>query len=109
MDLNEGVLDKPEYKRESEANDEIKLKSEPDTEPTKPRFSAKEEAKAAKILDACRWKDIETLRALAASEGGLLSDELRSQACKYPHPLPCNTFPDTTTRAAPVRSYQRRR
>ncbi len=42
---------------------------------------ATENAKAAKILEACRWKDAETLRSLAASEGGLLSDELRRQAC----------------------------
>jgi TBC1 domain family member 20 len=44
-------------------------------------FTASQSQKAVKILDACRWKDTDTLRALAASEGGLLSDELRRQAC----------------------------
>jgi hypothetical protein len=38
-------------------------------------------AKATRILDACRWKDTEILRALATSEGGLVSDEVRRQAC----------------------------
>ena len=38
-------------------------------------------AKATKILDACKWKDVETLRTLATSEGGLVSDDLRRQAC----------------------------
>jgi hypothetical protein len=37
-------------------------------------------AKATRILDACRWKDTEILRALATSEGGLVSDEVRRQA-----------------------------
>lgn len=42
-----------------------------------------EEAKVAKILEACRWKDLEKLRELALSESGLVSDELRHQACKW--------------------------
>ncbi|KAE8450542.1 hypothetical protein EG329_006273 [Mollisiaceae sp. DMI_Dod_QoI] len=37
-------------------------------------------AKAAKILEACEGKDIETLRKLATSEGGLVSDDVRRQA-----------------------------
>ncbi|TVY43850.1 TBC1 domain family member, partial [Lachnellula subtilissima] len=40
----------------------------------------KHNAKAAKILQACKWKDVHTLKALATSEGGLLSDDLRRQA-----------------------------
>lgn len=44
-------------------------------------FNASQNLKAAKIVDACKWRDTDTLRALAASEGGLLSDELRHQAC----------------------------
>jgi hypothetical protein len=40
--------------------------------------------KQARILEACRWKDIDGLRALAVSEAGLISDELRCQACRYP-------------------------
>lgn len=38
--------------------------------------------KTARIVDACKWKDIETLRALAVSDAGLISDELRRQACQ---------------------------
>ncbi len=37
----------------------------------------------ARILDACKWKDIETLRILATAEGGLVSDDIRRQACSY--------------------------
>ncbi|PSS25672.1 hypothetical protein M430DRAFT_134332 [Amorphotheca resinae ATCC 22711] len=37
-------------------------------------------AKAKGILEACRWKDVETLRALSTSKGGLLSDDIRRQA-----------------------------
>ncbi|KAF4465209.1 TBC domain-containing [Fusarium albosuccineum] len=36
--------------------------------------------KAAEILDACRWKDISRLRALAEAQGGFLCDALRRQA-----------------------------
>lgn len=43
----------------------------------------KYDAKATKILEACKWKDVHTLRALATTEGGLLSDDLRRQACSY--------------------------
>ncbi|KAL3428380.1 GTPase-activating protein gyp10 [Phlyctema vagabunda] len=37
-------------------------------------------AKVARILDACRWEDVELLRLLATSDEGLLTDELRRQA-----------------------------
>jgi hypothetical protein len=39
-------------------------------------------AKVASILDACKWRDITTLRTLATSDGGLISDEVRRQACQ---------------------------
>lgn len=42
------------------------------------------DGKVTRIRDACRWKDIETLRKLATSEGGLVSDEIRRQACSCP-------------------------
>jgi hypothetical protein len=42
-------------------------------------------AKVASILEACKWKDITTLRKLATSEGGLVSDEVRRQACQCYH------------------------
>jgi len=42
-------------------------------------------AKAAKIRDACRRKDVEALRALSTSAGGLVSDDVRRQACSC-HP-----------------------
>ena len=41
----------------------------------------KQDAKAAAILEACEWKDVDTLRLLTASEGGLVSDDVRRQAC----------------------------
>jgi hypothetical protein len=41
----------------------------------------KRDAKATTILEACKWKDIEGLRTLATSEGGLVSDDVRRQAC----------------------------
>jgi TBC1 domain family member 20 len=40
-------------------------------------------AKIAKIIDACEWKDADTLRSLSVSDGGLISDELRRQACQF--------------------------
>jgi len=43
------------------------------------------DAKATKILDACKWKDIEALRILATSEYGLVSDDVRRQACLCHH------------------------
>lgn len=44
----------------------------------------KENEKIAAILEACKWKDLKSLRKLATSEGGLLTDELRRKACKFP-------------------------
>lgn len=38
--------------------------------------------KAEKILEACKWRDIGRLKALAEAHGGFLSDTLRRQACK---------------------------
>lgn len=40
-------------------------------------------SKARRIEEACRWRDTQRLRDLAVSEGGLLSDEIRRQACQY--------------------------
>lgn len=47
---------------------------------TTPQEQARE-AKATKVLNACRMKDVDLLRALATSEGGLVSDTVRRQAC----------------------------
>jgi hypothetical protein len=38
-------------------------------------------AKTQKILDACKYRDVEALRLLATSEAGLVSDDARRQAC----------------------------
>lgn len=62
--------------------DGVKEELDEDTRSRKSSFSSTQQVKAAKILESCKWKDTRTLRALAASEGGLLSDELRRQACK---------------------------
>jgi len=40
------------------------------------------DAKAANILEACKWRDIERLRLLATDGEGLISDHLRRQACR---------------------------
>ena len=57
------------------------LPSDPAT--SSPALRSKESnAKVASILDACKWRDITTLRTLATSEGGLVSDEVRRQACQ---------------------------
>lgn len=50
-------------------------------ETTQSPSSEQYETKAADILEACKWKDTQRLRELALSEAGLLSDEIRSQAC----------------------------
>lgn len=44
-------------------------------------LSQEQQAKVAAIIEACRWKDVEALRLLATSKGGLISDELRREAC----------------------------
>lgn len=36
------------------------------------------------ILEACRWRNLDALRALAESPGGFLTDKIRQQACKFP-------------------------
>ena len=43
-----------------------------------------QELKRAQILEVCRTRDIAALADLAATEGGLLHDELRRKACKLP-------------------------
>jgi TBC1 domain family member 20 len=63
------------------AVEHIKHESDGDTECGKHSLDAGMLAKTANILEACRWKDVERLQALAASDGGLLSDDLRRQAC----------------------------
>lgn len=59
----------------------IKLEVFDVTETVSDQVSQRFEAKAADILEACKWKDTQRLRDLAVSEGGLLSDEIRRQAC----------------------------
>jgi hypothetical protein len=49
--------------------------------PSPSSAAKKREGKATKILEACKSKDIKTLRILATSKGGLVSDDVRCQAC----------------------------
>ena len=63
-----------------EKTEDVKVKTE-DSETNKQPIPEEESAKALAILEACKWKDIDELRKLATSEGGLLNDELRRQAC----------------------------
>jgi hypothetical protein len=37
--------------------------------------------KTDKILEACKWRDLEAIRNYATSEDGLISDEVRRLAC----------------------------
>jgi TBC1 domain family member 20 len=70
-----------------------RVAEENEKKPDIPRTSSQQQkysAKATKILEACKWRDIETLRSLATSEGGLLSDDLRRQACSYYQPISLN-------------------
>lgn len=61
-----------------EENEKVKVPSRsPSPTPQEKAF----DAKRAKILDACNCGDVNTLRTLATSEGGLISDEVRRQAC----------------------------
>jgi hypothetical protein len=65
--------------------------------------------KAQKIRDACRNSDIPSLVGLATSDGGLLHDQLRCQACMYLSILlpiwdplnPLEGYPITITRLLP--------
>ena len=49
--------------------------------PSKPELY---EEKKGKIREACKWRDVQLLRELATSEGGLVTDDLRCIACTYP-------------------------
>lgn len=42
--------------------------------------------KEVKILEACKWKDLEAIRELATSKDGLVSDDVRRQACTFNAP-----------------------
>jgi len=48
-----------------------------------PPHLKKRDEKADTIRNACKWKDLDALRTSATSEGGLISDDVRRQACSY--------------------------
>ena len=54
---------------------------------TKPTLSSDVD-KAAQIRAACSQQDLESLRSLAATPGGLLADDLRRRACLSIRRLP---------------------
>ena len=60
--------------------DETKKRADLSSSPEGDKY---DDAKTSKIRDAIQWRDLETLRALATSEGGFVSDEVRRQACSY--------------------------
>lgn len=66
--------------KESDLHDELDLQkhSTPHIEHV---HSEKYQDKVPRILKACKGKHLNTLRELAISEGGLVSDSLRCQAC----------------------------
>lgn len=49
---------------------------------TRQSLSPKTKAKVERVLTACRGRDLDALKELAASEGGLVEDEVRRTACK---------------------------
>ena len=72
-----------------EVDEEFNEKSSHHTSSSFPQLTASRESltdaeskKAHEILDACRWRNISQLQALAESRGGFLTDILRQQACK---------------------------
>lgn len=53
------------------------------------------ETKIDDIVEACKWKDVKALRLLAVSNGGLVNDELRREACRFrSHGLSLFSFTD---------------
>jgi hypothetical protein len=67
----------------------------------------KENTKKTQILDACRLKETEILRTLAVSEGGLITDDLRRQACKNSNPGIQNGRLTVILRATATRMFAR--
>jgi hypothetical protein len=53
----------------------------------KPADSVLDLEKSREIREACQDADIEALVKLSSSKGGLLHDDLRKQACRYPFRL----------------------
>jgi hypothetical protein len=78
--------------RATEKNTEL---ADPSPPPSPSLDEKGRDAKASQILDACRRRDVETLRVLSTSEGGLVSDEVRRQACQLPPRVPCPPRTDT--------------
>lgn len=66
-----------------EKKDDVKVKLEV-SETNTAHIPTRDSEKTTAILEACKWKDLESLRKLSTSEGGLLNDELRRKACKFP-------------------------
>lgn len=64
-----------------EKKEDVKVKIESSETNTR-EIPEEASTKTLAILEACKWKDVEELRKLATSEGGLLNDELRRKACK---------------------------
>lgn len=56
-------------------------KQESDTPLPPHQTQVVENSKVASILNACKAKDSEALRAFALSKGGLISDDVRRHAC----------------------------
>lgn len=77
MESDEKIVDEKQLLRKE-------LEVSEDVESICDRVPHRYHSKATQILEACRWKDVQSLRDLAVSEAGLLSDEIRRQACQYP-------------------------
>lgn len=54
--------------------------SAPDTQ-TKDEATDSTQRKTQDILEACKWRNLEAIKALAGTTGGFLTDTLRRKAC----------------------------
>ena len=65
--------------------------------PPRPAFSSKSSEsidgdKIHEIRSACEKRDVDALRDLAASEGGLLEDKARREACMRRNTINCSIW-----------------
>ncbi|TGO24552.1 hypothetical protein BPAE_0100g00200 [Botrytis paeoniae] len=75
-------------KREKSSASSSRASSRSPSHSTKVKQPREPTEKEVKILEACKWRDLETIRELATSKDGLVSDEVRRQA--WPILLGCD-------------------
>ncbi|ESZ98669.1 hypothetical protein SBOR_0907 [Sclerotinia borealis F-4128] len=76
-------------KREISSADSSRTSSRSPSYSSKLKELREPTVKEVKILEACKWKDLDTIRDLATSKDGLISDDVRRQA--WPILLGCES------------------